>query len=59
MLIRDVRVPVPGQRAVPAYLIRSSGPLRRGSHAGILFLHWPGQIHSDRTEFLAEAVQLS
>jgi dienelactone hydrolase len=59
VLIRDVRLSVPGQHAVRAYLVRPVGPLRPGSHAGILFLHWLGQIHSDRTEFLAEAIQLA
>jgi dienelactone hydrolase len=57
--VLDVRVPVPGQRPVPAYLVQSAGTLRPGSQAGILFLHWLGQIHSDRTEFLAEAIQLA
>jgi len=52
-------VPVPGQQPVPAYLVRSAGALKPGSQAGILFLHWLGQIHSDRTEFLAEAIQLA
>ena len=56
---QDVRVPVPGQQPVPAYLVRSAGALEPGSQAGILFLHWLGQIHSDRTEFLAEAAQLA
>jgi dienelactone hydrolase len=59
VIIQDVRVPVPGHRAVPAYLVRSGGTLRPGSHAGILFLHWLGQIHSDRSEFLAEANELA
>jgi dienelactone hydrolase len=59
VIVRDVRVPVPGQAAVPAYLVRSAGTLRPGSHAGILFLHWLGQIHSDRSEFLAEATELA
>jgi dienelactone hydrolase len=59
VIVQDVRVPVPGQPAVPAYLVRSAGELTPGSHAGILFLHWLGQIHSDRTEFLAEAIQLA
>lgn len=59
VIISDVRVPVPGQRPVHAYLVRSAGRLRPGSRAGILFLHWLGQIHSDRTEFLAEATQLA
>jgi dienelactone hydrolase len=57
--VQDVRVPVPGQQPVPAYLVRSAGALEPGSQAGILFLHWLGQIHSDRTEFLAEAIQLA
>jgi dienelactone hydrolase len=57
--IQDVLVPVPGQRPVPAYLVRPAGHLKPGSQAGILFLHWLGQIHGDRTEFLAEAAQLA
>jgi dienelactone hydrolase len=57
--VQDVRVPVPGQQPVPAYLVRSAGALKPGSQAGVLFLHWLGQIHSDRTEFLAEAIQLA
>jgi dienelactone hydrolase len=59
VIVQDVRVPVPGQQPVPAYLVRSAGNLKPGSHAGILFLHWLGQIHSDRTEFLSEAIQLA
>jgi dienelactone hydrolase len=57
--VQDIRVPVPGQQPVPAYLVRSAGTHKPGSQAGILFLHWLGQIHSDRTEFLAEAIQLA
>lgn len=57
--VQNIRVPVPGQQPVPAYLVRSAGALEPGSQAGILFLHWLGQIHSDRTEFLAEAIQLA
>jgi dienelactone hydrolase len=59
VIVQSVRVPVPGQHAVLAYLVRSAGPLRPRSHAGILFLHWLGQIHSDRSEFLAEAAELA
>jgi len=59
VIISDVRVPVPGQHPVQAYLVRPAGRLRPHSHAGILFLHWLGQIHSDRTEFLAEAAELA
>jgi len=57
--VQSVRVPVPGHHAVLAYLVRSAGTLRPGTHAGILFLHWLGQIHSDRSEFLAEAIELA
>jgi dienelactone hydrolase len=57
--VQDIRVPVPGQQPVPAYLVRSAGALKPRSQAGILFLHWLGQVHSDRTEFLAEAIQLA
>jgi dienelactone hydrolase len=59
VIVQNVRVLVPGQHAVKAYLVRSAGTLRPRSHAGILFLHWLGQIHSDRSEFLAEAVSLA
>ena len=59
VIVQNVRVPVPGQHAVRAYLVRPAGTLRAHSEAGILFLHWLGQIHSDRTEFLAEATQLA
>jgi dienelactone hydrolase len=59
VIVQDVRVPVPGQRPVQAYLVRPAGTLRPHSQAGILFLHWLGQIHSDRTEFLAEAIGLA
>jgi dienelactone hydrolase len=59
VIIEDVRIPVPGQPPVLAYLVRPAGPLKSHSEAGILFLHWLGQIHSDRTEFLAEAAQLA
>jgi dienelactone hydrolase len=59
VVVEDITIPVPGQPPVPAYLVRTAGTLRPGSHAGILFLHWLGEIHSDRTEFLSEAVQLA
>jgi dienelactone hydrolase len=57
--IQTVLVPVPGEVPVPAYLVRPAGALPVHSQAGILFLHWLGQIHSDRTEFLAEATELA
>lgn len=59
VLIRDIGIPVAGQPAVQAYLVR---PLRSGPHlAGVLDLHWfePGRSSQDRTEFLAEATALA
>ena len=59
VIIQDVLVAIPGHPAVRAYLVRPGSHLRQHRHAGILFLHWLGQIHSDRTEFLAEATELA
>ncbi|MFU8871532.1 alpha/beta hydrolase family protein [Micromonospora sp. SL4-19] len=59
VLVRDIEIPVPGQPAVRAYLVR---PQRPGSGlAGVLNLHWfePGRASQDRTEFLAEATALA
>src|SRR5215471_8768692 len=57
--VQTVVIPVPGQQPVSAYLVQPAGTLAPSSQAGILFLHWLGQIHSDRSEFLAEAVELA
>ena len=60
MVIRDVRLHVPGQRRlVSAYVVKPAGRLPHDSAAGVLFLHWLGQIHNDRTEYLGEAVGLA
>src|SRR5664279_3168056 len=60
VVIRDVRLHVPGQhRGVAAYVVRPAGRLPHDSAAGVLFLHWLGQIHNDRTEYLGEAVGLA
>jgi pimeloyl-ACP methyl ester carboxylesterase len=59
VVVEDVLVPVPGQASVPSYLVHEAGQVAAHSQAGILFLHWLGQIHSDRTEFLAEAIDLA
>ncbi len=59
VIVEDVLVPVPGQASVPAYLVHEAGDAAPRSRAGILFLHWLGQIHSDRTEFLSEAIDLA
>jgi dienelactone hydrolase len=57
--VQTVIIPVAGQRPVIAYLVQPAGSLGPSSQAGILFLHWLGQIHSDRSEFLAEAIELA
>jgi dienelactone hydrolase len=59
VIVQDVLVTIPGHPAVRAYLVRPGGHLRRHGYAGVLFLHWLGQIHSNRTEFLAEATELA
>ncbi len=60
IVIEDIEIPVPGQPVVPAYLVRPGHPAHHGA-AGVLFLHWfePGQVSQNRSEFLAEAVQLA
>ena len=57
--VQTVVIPVAGQQPVQAYLVQPAGALASSSQAGILFLHWLGQIHSDRSEFLAEATELA
>jgi dienelactone hydrolase len=60
VVISNIRLRVPGQkRRVSAYVVRPAGRLPRHSQAGVLFLHWLGDVHSDRTEFLGEAVGLA
>jgi dienelactone hydrolase len=60
VVIKDVRLTVHGQhRRVSAYVVEPAGTLPRHSAAGVLFLHWLGDIHNDRTEYLSEAVNLA
>jgi dienelactone hydrolase len=60
VVIRDVRLHVPGQhRLVSAYVVKPAGRLPNDSAAGVLFLHWLGQINNDRTQYLGEAVRLA
>ena len=60
VVIRDVELRVPGQQVrVPAYVVKPAGKLPHDSAAGVLFLHWLGQSHNDRTEYLGEAVGLA
>jgi dienelactone hydrolase len=59
--VQDISISVPGQDPVSAYLVRPSGPARRNSLAGIVYLHWfePPASTQNRTEFLAEAVAMA
>ncbi|WP_027341080.1 alpha/beta hydrolase family protein [Hamadaea tsunoensis] len=60
-VVTEIEIPVPGQAAVVAYLVRPVTPAPHRSRAGALFLHWfepPGSTQN-RTEFLAEAVDLA
>jgi dienelactone hydrolase len=59
VVVKDIVIKVKGQPPVSAYLVRPDGRLRAKSSAGVLWLHWLGQIHNDRTEFLGEAVSLA
>ena len=59
VVIRDVVIHVRHQPPVSAYVVRPAGALPAQSSPGILFLHWLGQIHNDRTEYLGEAVTLA
>jgi dienelactone hydrolase len=57
--IIDITIRVPHQDPVQAWLVAPSGNARRHTMAGVLWLHWLGQIHNDRSEFLSEAVDLA
>jgi dienelactone hydrolase len=60
VVIQDVSLRVPGQPdRMPVYVVKPAGRLAPHSAAGILFLHWLGEIHNDRTEYLGEAVGLA
>lgn len=59
VIVRDITIKVPHQDPVSAYLVKPAGNLRRDSSAGVLWLHWLGQIHNDRTEYLGEAIGLA
>jgi dienelactone hydrolase len=56
--VRTVTIAVEGHPDVTAWMVR---PAHAAAHsqAGILWLHWLGEIHSDRSEFLAEAIELA
>jgi dienelactone hydrolase len=59
VLVESVTIDVPHQPSVDAYVVRPAGRLRAHASAGILFAHWLGDIHNDRSEYLAEATELA
>ena len=57
-VVDDVSLPVPGADPVEAFVVHP-GPSAAGAarpRAGILWLHWLGEHHNDRSQFLGEAV---
>jgi dienelactone hydrolase len=58
VIVQDVLIPVDGQDPVAAWLVRPA-KAERAASAGVVWLHWLGEIHADRTEFLAEAIDLA
>jgi dienelactone hydrolase len=61
VLVQELEIPVAGQAAVRAYLVRPAFPARPRSLAGVLYLHWfePPASTQDRGEFLAEATAVA
>ncbi len=56
VLVYDISYRAPGQDPVLAYLVT---PVKGGRHAATMWLHWLGEEHADRTDFLDEAVGLA
>jgi len=59
VVVEDVTIRVPHQDPVQAYVVRPAGHLKKHSSAGVLFLHWLGEINNDRGEYLTEAITLA
>jgi pimeloyl-ACP methyl ester carboxylesterase len=58
-LVEDVALPVEGHEPVEAFVVSpppAAGPRPR---AGVLWLHWLGEHHNDRSQFLPEATRLA
>lgn len=54
--VQDVALDVPGADPIEAYVL---DPADRPMRAGVLFLHWLGEHHNDRSQFLTEAADLA
>ena len=59
IVVEDITIQVPNQDPVQAYVVRPAGNLKKNSAAGVLFLHWLGEINNDRSEYLTEAITLA
>jgi dienelactone hydrolase len=59
VVVEDITIAVPGQNPVQAWLVRPAGQPKKHSQAGVLWLHWLGEINGDRNEYLSEAVTLA
>src|SRR4051812_24271833 len=57
--VEDITIRVRHQDPVQAWLVRPGGKLKKDSAAGVLWLHWLGEINNDRSEYLSEAVSLA
>jgi dienelactone hydrolase len=58
-VVEDITISVPGQADVQAWLVKPGGTLKKHTQAGVLWLHWLGEINGDRSEYLSEAVTLA
>jgi dienelactone hydrolase len=59
VVVKDITIRVPNQDPVRAYLVRPAAHVKKNSAAGVLFLHWLGEINNDRGEYLTEAITLA
>lgn len=59
VVVDDITIAVPGQDPVQAWLVKPAGQPRKHSQAGVLWLHWLGEINGDRSEYLSEAVTMA
>ena len=58
-VVEDITISVPGQADVQAWLSSRVATAKKHSQAGVLWLHWLGEINGDRSEYLSEAVTLA
>ncbi len=59
VVVEDITIKVRHQQPLQAYLVRPAREGKQDSAAGVLFLHWLGEINNDRGEYLTEAITLA